>query len=62
MKTKVVLKDMDARGMVPKCRLLENIPLHVQEVGIYELKDHVEEKALNLDLLLKFGPAKKLLL
>jgi hypothetical protein len=41
--------------MVPKCELLESIPLHVQELkcekGVYELEDYVGEEALNLDLL-----------
>jgi hypothetical protein len=35
---------------VPKCVLPKSIPLHVQEVGIYEPKDHVGEKALSLEL------------
>jgi hypothetical protein len=40
--------------IVLKCKLLENIPLHVLELNckkdIYELKDHVGEKALSLNL------------
>jgi hypothetical protein len=41
--------------MVPKHKLFKNIPLHVQKLNceedVYELKDHVGEKALNLNLL-----------
>jgi hypothetical protein len=41
--------------MVPKCKLLESIPLHVQELkcekSVYELEDYVGEEALSLDLL-----------
>jgi hypothetical protein len=52
--------------MVPKHELLESIPLHIQELncekGVYELEDHVGEKALGLNLLPKLGPAKKNLL
>jgi hypothetical protein len=50
--------------MVLKCELFKIIPLHIQELnygnlGICELKDHVGEVALNLNLPLKLGPAKK---
>jgi hypothetical protein len=49
--------------MVPKCELLESIPLHIQELnygeGIYELVDHVGEKALNSNLSSKLGLTKK---
>jgi len=49
--------------MMPKCELLNNTSLHVQKLnyrkGIYELDDHVGEKTLSLDLLLKFRLAKK---
>ncbi len=44
---------------MPKCELLKNIPLHVQEGGVYEPKDRVGENAFNLDLPLKFGLTKK---
>jgi hypothetical protein len=51
--------------MVPKCKLLENIILHIQELnygkGVYELEGHVGEEALNLDLLPKLGLSKKTL-
>jgi hypothetical protein len=54
------------KKMVPKHELLENIPLHVQELnckkGVYELKDHIGEKALGLNLPPKLGSAKKTLL
>jgi hypothetical protein len=40
--------------MVPKCKLLENIPLRIQELNyeknVYELKDHVGEKTLSWNL------------
>ncbi len=40
--------------MVPKCELLENIPLHIRELNyeknVYELKNHVGEEALSLNL------------
>ncbi len=49
--------------MVPKHELFKNIPLHVQKVNyeedIYELKDHVGEEALSLNLLPKLGLAKR---
>jgi len=51
--------------MVPKCELLKNIPLHVQELtygeGIYELVDDVWEEAINSNLPPKLGFAKKTL-
>jgi hypothetical protein len=55
---------MWAQGkMVPKCTLLESIPLHVQKlncgVNVYELEDHVGEKTLNLLLPPKLGLAIK---
>jgi hypothetical protein len=50
---------MGVGKMVPKCELFENIPLHFQKLNykkdIYELNDHVGEKALSLNLLLKFS-------
>jgi hypothetical protein len=49
--------------MVPKCELLESIPLHAQGpnyiVDICELEDHVGEKGLNSNWPLKFRPIKK---
>jgi hypothetical protein len=66
MKSKVVLKDMGVREMVPENVLLENILLHVQglnyEKCVHELKDHVGHEALSLNLLLKLGPIKEFLL
>ncbi len=48
---------------MPKCELFENIPLHFQELNykknIYELEDHVGEKAFNSNLLPKLKPVKK---
>jgi hypothetical protein len=48
--------------MVPKRKLLKSIPLHVPKlncgVSVYELKNHVGEKTLNLQV----GLQKKLLL
>jgi hypothetical protein len=42
---------------VPKCKLLKNIPLHVQELNcgddVYELEDRVKEEALSSNLLAK---------
>jgi hypothetical protein len=39
-----------------KCKLFESIPLHAPKLNcgkdIYELKDHVGEEALSLNLLL----------
>jgi hypothetical protein len=50
--------------MVPKRKLLKNIPLHVQKLkcrkGIYELKGHVREKVLRSSLPPKLGPAKRI--
>jgi hypothetical protein len=50
--------------MVPKHKLLENIPLHVQKLkckkGIYELKGHVGEEMLRSSLPPELGPAKKI--
>ncbi len=49
-----------------KCRLPESIPPHIQkvncEVNVYELEDRIGEKAFNLDLSLKLGLAKNILL
>jgi hypothetical protein len=49
--------------MVPKHKLLENIPLHDQGLncgtGICELEDHVGEKGLNSNWPTKLGLAKK---
>jgi hypothetical protein len=49
--------------MVPRCDLFYSIPLHVQELNyeesIYELGDHVGEKALNSNLSLKLRFRKK---
>jgi hypothetical protein len=52
--------------MLPKYMLLKSIFLHIQGLnygkGIYELEDHVGQKALNSNLLLKLGLVKKFLL
>jgi len=49
--------------IMPKCKLFESIPLHVQELNygknIYELEDHVGEVASNSNLSPKLGHAKK---
>jgi len=49
--------------MVPKHELLKSIPLHIQELNckknVYELEDHVGEKALGSNLSPKLGPAKR---
>jgi hypothetical protein len=49
--------------MVPKRELPEIIPLHDQRLNcgtnVYELEDHVREKGLNLNWLIKLGLAKK---
>jgi hypothetical protein len=50
--------------MVLKCELFKIIPLHIQELnygnlGMYELKDHVGEVALSLNLPPKPRLAKK---
>jgi len=44
---------------MPKCELLNNISLHVQKLKFYQVDDHVGEKTLSSDLLLKFRPGKK---
>jgi hypothetical protein len=47
--------------MVPKHELFESIPLHVQKLNcedVYELKDHVGEEELSLNLLPKLGLTK----
>jgi len=48
--------------MVQKRKLFKNIPLHVQGLnygkGVYELEDHVGEKALSSNLLLALGSIK----
>jgi hypothetical protein len=45
--------------------LLKNIPLHIQGLnyreGVYELKDHVGQEALNSNLLLKLRPIKRII-
>jgi len=52
--------------MVPKHELLKNIPVHIQKLNygknIYELKEHVREEALSLNLSPKLGFQKKILL
>jgi hypothetical protein len=49
--------------MVLEHKLLKIFPLHVQGLNygkcIYELEDHVEEEALNSNLLSKLRPIKK---
>jgi len=59
-----VSKDMSVKKMVLEHELLENIPLHAQELNcgesVYELKDHVGEKALILNLPLKLGLIRKI--
>ncbi len=55
MKAEMVSRRMWVQGkMLPTCKLFKSIPFHIQELkcrkGVYALKDHVEEKALNLDL------------
>jgi len=49
--------------MVPKCKLFVNVPLRIWELNyekkVYELKDHVREEALNLNLPPKLSLAKK---
>ncbi len=49
--------------MVPKRKLFESIPLHVWKlnngVNVYELKNHVGEKTLSLQLPPQLGFAKK---
>jgi len=48
--------------MVPKCKLFENVPLHIRELNyekkVCELEDHVGEEALNLNLPPKLSLAK----
>jgi len=50
--------------MVPKCELLENIPLHAQGlnygINVCVLEDHVGEKGLNLNWSTKLGPTKEI--
>jgi hypothetical protein len=59
MKVKMVSKDMK---MVLECELFENIPLHIQKLNcrenVYELEDHVREKALTSNWSPKLGPIK----
>lgn len=49
--------------MVPKCKLLESIPLHVQELNcgndVYELENYVKEEALSSNLCAKAWARKK---
>jgi hypothetical protein len=51
MRVEVVSEEVGANQMVPKCELLENIPLHNQglnqRTSVYELEDHVGEKGLS---------------
>jgi hypothetical protein len=51
--------------MVSKCKLFKNIPLHLQNLNckenVYELEDHVGEKALTSNWLPKLGPIKIIL-
>jgi hypothetical protein len=51
--------------MVPKCELLESIPLHGQKfnygANVCELEDHVGEKGWSSNWLIKLGPIKKTL-
>ncbi len=51
---------------MPKCKLPKSIILHVRKLNckvcVHELKSHVGEKALNLNLPSKIGPTKKTLL
>jgi hypothetical protein len=48
IRVEVVSEYVNAKEMVPKHELLENIPLHVQELNceknVYELKDHIGER------------------
>jgi hypothetical protein len=50
MRVKVV---SEREKMVPKCELLESIPLHAQGlnygISVCVLEDHVGEKGLNLN-------------
>jgi hypothetical protein len=49
--------------MVPKCKMLKNIPLHGKglnyETKVCELVDHVKEKGLSLNWPTKLRPTKK---
>jgi len=51
------------KKMVPKCELLESIPLHAQklncEINVRELEDHVEEEGLSSNWAPKLGLTKK---
>ncbi len=65
MRAKVVLEDVGVGENGAKMWMFENIPLHIQELNyenlnIYELKDHVGEMALSLNLPPKHGPTKKI--
>ncbi len=50
---------------MPRCKLFKITALHIQKQncgkGVYELEDHVAEKALSLNLLPKFGHVRKIL-
>ncbi len=63
MRIEVVLKDMGEGENGAKMRTTEIIPMHTQglncKADVCELKDHVEEKGLNLNWLTKFGLTKK---
>jgi hypothetical protein len=49
--------------MVPRYKLIENIPLHGQRLNygsnVCELEDHVGEKGWSSNWLTKLGPTKK---
>jgi len=65
VRAKVVLEDVGVGENGAKMWMFENIPLHIQELNyenlnIYELKDHVGEMALSLNLPPKLGPTKKI--
>ncbi len=62
VRIEVVSEDLWEK-MVPKHELLESIPLHAQRLNfgtcVCELEDHVGEKGLSLNWLMKLRPAKK---
>lgn len=50
--------------MLPKCKLFENIPLHIQKLNykkkiVYELKNRVEKKDIEFELVIKTQAHKK---
>ncbi len=64
MKIEMVSRRMWVQGeMLLDCKLFKSIPFHVQELkckkGVYDLKEHVGEEALNSDLPPKLGLIKK---